>query len=350
MRHYLHIAALSLSMAASTLAAAENVETGLAPLSVTDARTDRPLDGFVWYPTAQTEGAEIHHGNAVWKGISAIADAPPMPGQRPLVVLSHGMYGNAMNQSWLADGLVDAGFIVAAIHHPGTSTWMRDADQARMLWDRPRDISRLIDHMLSDPDLSAQVDADRIYMAGHSLGGFTAVALAGGRFDAAGYRAKCSSAVGELVCGVFERWNVAQTPQDVAQMEQDLSDPRIRGFAVFDLGGTQSFSESSLAAIDTPMLVFGAPLATSGLDLDLESRTLVRHLPAQTTRYLESETLSHFDFLGVCNPGAEAILAEEEPGDEIICQQGGAAREAHQAMILREVLASFGGGEAGLAN
>ena len=342
MKHILHSAALGFCIAASTvIAEGQHIETGLAPITVADDRADRPLDGFVWYPTAQLDGAETHHGNSVWKGITAVADAEPLSGKRPLVVLSHGMYGNAMNQSWLADGLVDAGFIVAAISHPGTSTWKRDPDHARMLWERPRDISRLIDHMLNDPALAAQVDADRIFMAGHSLGGFTAVALAGGRFDAAAYRAKCDSNVGELVCGIFDRWNVAQTPQDIAKMEQDLSDPRIKGFAVFDLGGTQSFSDASLRAIDRPMLVFGAPRQISGLDLDLESRALVAALPEQKARYLEPESLSHFDFLGLCNPGSVEILKQEEPGDEIICIEGGEERIADHAAILEAVIDSF---------
>lgn len=342
MRHLLHSAALGFCIAASSLLAAET-QTAIEPLTVKDARADRPLTGFVWYPTADTAGAEMHHGNVVWKGITAIEEGAPMSGKRPLVVLSHGMYGNAMNQSWLADGLVQAGFIVAAINHPGTSTWMRDADHARMLWDRPRDISRVIDHMLADPAIAPLVDETRVFMAGHSLGGFTAVALAGGRFDAAGYRAKCDMQVDELVCGIFDRWQVARIPADVREMEQDLSDPRINAFAVFDLGGTQGFSEQSLADIERPMLVLGAPRDISGLNLDIESRALVAALPKASTTYLEPETLSHFDFLGVCNPRAEAILADEAPGDEIVCQEGGAAREADHAMILRAVVAGFTG-------
>lgn len=327
-------------MAASALAASQ-VETGLASLSVTDARTDRPLEGFVWYPTAQIDGAQAHHNNPVWRGITAIADAEPMAGKRPLVVLSHGMYGNAMNQSWLADGLVDAGFVVAAIHHPGTSTWMRDADHARMLWDRPKDISRLIDHMLSDPKMAAQVDPHRIYMAGHSMGGFTAIALAGGRYDAAAFHEKCDHGIGAMVCDIFDGWDIAKTPADVVKMGQDLSDPRIKAFAVLDLGGTQSFDPASLAAIDRPLLVYGAPQMNSGLELDIESRALVKLTPAATTQYVEPASLSHFDFLGVCTSKGEVILKIEEPEDARICSEGGAAREADHDMILQNVIARF---------
>lgn len=343
MKHILPSVALALSLTASGVMA-EVTQTGLAPLVISDTQTDRPLKGFIWYPTAQKTTAVPHHSNAVWQGITAVADAAPAPGKRPLVVLSHGMYGNAMNQSWLADGLVQAGFVVAAVHHPGTSTWLRDPDQARALWQRPRDVSRVIDHMLHDPVLRAQVDADRIYMAGHSLGGMTAVALAGGRYDPAGFAAFCAAHPGELVCGIFDRWQVGKTAADARAMSQDLKDPRIKAIAVFDLGGTQSFAPASLAGIDTPLLVLGAPRDIAGLDLDVESRALVAALPAQTTTYLEPETLSHFDFLGVCKPGGMAILAEEEPGDEIICAQGGAERMADHAIILKAVLAHFSDG------
>lgn len=340
MNNYFHMATLSLAMAASGVLA-EVPHTGLADLVVADSRADRPLEGFVWYPTAQTSGISRHHGNPVWQGIEAAKDAPISAGQRPLVVLSHGMYGNAMNQSWLADALVAEGYVVAAISHPGTSTWLRDPDQARQLWERPRDVSRVIDHMLSDPELSQIVDPDRIYMAGHSLGGFTAVALAGGRFDATKFKAFCGERTEDIACGVLAGWQVAGTPQDVEKMEADLSDDRIKAFAVFDLGGTQSFSAESLGAVDVPMLVIGAPRDIQGLDLDIESRALVATLPKDSVTYMEPESLSHFDFLGVCTVKGEMILKEEEPADAFICQEGRAERIAEHDMITSAVVASF---------
>ncbi|MFC6587172.1 alpha/beta hydrolase family protein [Sulfitobacter pacificus] len=179
MKNILHIAALTLALTANSVLAQE-VRTGLSDLKISDARRDRPLEGFIWYPTKETARLKAHQSNGVWQGIQAIEDAEPLTGKRPFVVLSHGMYGNARNQNWLADALVQHGFVVAAIHHPGTSSWMRDPDQARQMWDRPGDISRVIDHVLTDPTISTHIDPERIYMAGHSLGGMTAVALAGG--------------------------------------------------------------------------------------------------------------------------------------------------------------------------
>lgn len=340
MKNLFHITVLSFSLCAG-IAHADVHQTGLAELIVSDSRTDRPLSGFVWYPTGQTGAAEIVHTNAVWQGIEVIKDAAPQAGKHPFVVLSHGMYGNAMNQTWLADALVDEGYVVAAISHPGTSTWLRDADHARALWDRPDDISRVIDHALSDPALSAQIDPDRIYMAGHSLGGFTAVALAGGRFDPEAFDAFCASDAADIGCKALAKWKVAQSAEDRSEMAQDLSDPRIRAFAVYDLGGTQTFSATSLATIERPMLVMGAPVDIAGMNLDTESRALSVLLPPAQVTYMEPASLSHFDFMGICKPAGFEILQAEEPGDEIICRDGGAARVQDHGMIVEATVAQF---------
>lgn len=341
MKNMIYISAICLGLGASA-ALADAPQTGLAALELRDARSDRPLEGFVWYPAAPGQGpAEIAHGNPVWQGIEVIMNAEAQPGPHPFVVLSHGMYGNAMNQTWLADALVEQGFVVAAVSHPGTSTWARDPDHARALWDRPGDISRVIDHALGDPALAGLIDPDRIYMAGHSLGGFTALALAGGRFDAARFDRYCASDAADIGCRALQGWGVAQTDADRAAMQADLSDPRIRAFALFDLGGTQAFDPASLSAIDRPMLVIGAPEDIAGMNLEMESRALAAALPAGQLTYLEPDGLSHFDFMGLCSDQAVAILQEDSPGDEIICRDGGAARAAAHAMIAKTVVAHF---------
>lgn len=327
---------LSVCLAALAFAAdAQTYEPAMTAIELTER--DRTLSGFIWYPTNDTEPAALDFESEVWVGTSVVKDAEPAQGPFPLVVLSHGMFGNAFNQAWLAGALAQRGYVVVAIDHPGTSTWSREPDLSRQLWERPRDISRIIDHALTTPSLTDLVDRDRIYMAGHSLGGFTAIALAGARYDAARLQRFCDATPGELVCRILTSWEIAQTPEDRTRMEADLSDPRIKAFAVFDLGGTQSFSEKSIAALTRPMLVFGAQVMNSGLTLDIESRALVAAAPANVTQYIEPENLSHFDFLGVCKPGGLELLAREEPGDEIICENGSAARTAKHDMIINHV-------------
>ena len=336
-------ALLALALSA-TSGAADDFQTGMMELNIQDAReSGRHLNGFLWYPTDDTSAATQAHGNAVWEGISVIPDAPVAMGQKPLLLLSHGMFGNARNQAWLAEAMVEEGYLVAAIDHPGTSTFQRNPDHRRELWERPLDISRTIDYLLESDQFAQMVDPDRIFMGGHSLGGFTAVALAGGVFDPARVDADCAQNPDELVCGIFTSWEVAKTPQDRVAMAQDLSDPRISGFAVFDLGGTQTFAPESLSSIDVPMFVIGAPLDIQGLDLDRESRALVASLRSANVQYSEPETVSHFDFLGVCTERALEILKEEEPEDVFICQDGIEVRRAEHDQIAQDVAAFFAG-------
>ena len=328
--------------AAYTVSAqAQNYQPAMTNLEIVDPDGHRDLEGYLWYPTDATGPLTHDFESKIWVGTRVVKEAEPATGRFPFVVLSHGMFGNALNQAWLAGALAKQGYVVAAINHPGTSTWSRAPDQRRQLWERPKDISRLIDYASTSPQLSRLVDPDRIFMAGHSLGGFTAVALAGGRYDALKLKLFCDGVPGELACGILTRWKIAQTPADRAEMEANLSDPRIKAFAVFDLGGTQSFSVSSLAAINRPMLIFGAPIMNSGLTLDIESRALVKVLPPDLTMYIEPEMLSHFDFLGQCKAGGLELLAKEEPGDEIICVNGGKQRAAKHQMIRKAVIKFF---------
>ena len=333
---------LAMTFAAQTSVAQPlTSQSGMAALEISGGEHSQNLEGFIWYPTQATGPVTLDFDSAVWVGSPVVRDAPPAKGVFPLIVVSHGMYGNAWNQAWFANALARQGYVVAAISHPGTSTWSRDPDQTRQLWERPRDISRVIDFVTASPEFADIIDPERIFMAGHSLGGFTAVALAGARYDADAFASFCDATPGDMVCDILNGWNIAKTDADRAQMEADLSDPRIKAFAVFDLGGVQSFSRNSFATITTPMLVFGAPVMNSGLTLDIESRALIEALTPGIARYIEPETLSHFDFLGQCKPGGYEILAKEEPGDERICDNAMELRAAKHQMIIEEVAAFF---------
>lgn len=317
--------------------------TGRTEMSIKDPTGDRHLEGYIWYPTQDLNTAEWAHGNseAVWEPIKVHPDSAPLDGHFPLVVLSHGLFGTAHNQAWLAESLVKHGFIVAAIHHPGTSHFFRDPIHRKKLWQRAEDISRVIDYVTTEYKFANLINQDQIFMAGHSLGGFTAMLLAGARYDSDVFQQFCIQDPNELVCSLFSTWNIAQTESDRISMEQDWSDNRIRAFAIFDLGGTQSLSRESLAAIEQPLLIFGAPVGEMKLNLDIESRYLVDHLSPETTIYIEPERLGHFDFLAVCTEQALELLREVEPDDLYVCENGREPRQQIHQFITEHLLVFF---------
>ncbi|MET1415132.1 alpha/beta fold hydrolase [Roseibium sp. HPY-6] len=310
---------------------------GVADITVKDKRSDRPLSGDIWFPSTTPDRHVRADKSKVWQMAPADRDAVMAEGQFPLLVVSHGMYGNTFNQAWLASELARRGYIVAMINHPGTSTFLRDPSQARELWDRPVDVSRLISHLLQDDTYGPRIDRSRIFAAGHSLGGFTVMFLAGAEFDNARYQNVCGSEPTLVVCEVLRGWSVAETEADRVEMAASRKDERIRKVISLDLGGTPVFSRKSLQQIETPILVLGSGRADM-LDQDVESRALAAALPADSVTHLELEGAGHFDFMGVCKPDGFDILKEHEPGDEIVCIKGNAERVAQHDRILTEIL------------
>jgi predicted dienelactone hydrolase len=89
-----------------------------------------------------------------------------------------------MDLSWLCAGLASRGFIVAAVTHPGDNALEPPTVAGTTLfWMRADDLSRTIDGVLADPRFGPHVDRERIGAAGFSLGGYTALVLAGLRSD-----------------------------------------------------------------------------------------------------------------------------------------------------------------------
>jgi predicted dienelactone hydrolase len=81
----------------------------------------------IWYPA--DPGAEQkprlfgRPGNPLFDGGRAAADASlaPTPAKFPLIVLSHGTCGSGGELAWLGTALARAGFVAAAVNHPGNN-------------------------------------------------------------------------------------------------------------------------------------------------------------------------------------------------------------------------------------
>jgi predicted dienelactone hydrolase len=295
----------------------------------------RALDIALWYPTPVDRPQTVQHDNAAFGGFPVVADAPPALGRHPLAVLSHGFGGNWNNQAWLAVELVRQGYVVAAPNHPGTTS--RDMNMAvgRELWQRPRDLSRMIDWLTGDPAWAPLLSPDRVAVIGHSLGGWTAIEIAGGRLDAARTTADCAEQAALASCKVYQQLGAGQDPASRAALSRDLRDARVKAVVSLDLGLARSFDPASLTAIDAKVLVVAAGTDTAGIPASLESRYMADQLPAASTRYVEIADAAHFSFMPVCKPGARALIEEETPGDGIVCDDGGGRDRAaiHQQVV-----------------
>ncbi|MGO9570553.1 MAG: alpha/beta hydrolase family protein [Desulfomonilaceae bacterium] len=114
--------------------------------------------------------------------------------KHPVIIFSHGFHGCATQSRFLMEAFASAGYLIFAPNHRdatchgGKAKWMDRPEvpfrKARM-WnetsfrDRAEDIRRLIEAIRTDDRFRERVDWTRCGLAGHSLGGYTVLGLAG---------------------------------------------------------------------------------------------------------------------------------------------------------------------------
>ncbi|MEP2639422.1 alpha/beta fold hydrolase [Roseobacter sp.] len=329
--------AVGLSLGFSIPADAADFAPAVAEFDAAHPDDTRTLAGHVWYPTVTDDAERLLRGSAVWRDITGHINARIAPGVFPVVLISHGMYGNSLNQAWLAKRLAAEGVISILPNHPGTTSFDRDPDQALQLWLRATDLSVSLNQALTDPRFADHIDPTRVAAAGHSLGGYTVMAAAGARHDVAHFNASCADTPDRPDCAALAMWKVGHDAADLDALQSNRSDRRIGAVIALDLGATQAFDPVSLDQIALPVLVLGAGRQDM-LDQSIESRALAAGLPAQSVTHVELEDAGHFDFMGLCVPAGFDILKREEPGDEIVCVKGQDARQVQHDRIFGLVM------------
>lgn len=155
-----------------------NVSCGCRLLDVNDAIQGAIIPMALLYPARGAERSE-HFGPYP---LDVAKDAPPAAGTWPLVVISHGNSGTPWAYRQMAKHLVLAGFVVALPAHTGNTRLDNTlAGTAANLANRPRHIVLCIDAVLADPVLKAHIADSGVAVIGHSIGGYTALAVAGGQ-------------------------------------------------------------------------------------------------------------------------------------------------------------------------
>lgn len=296
-------------------------EVGFRQLQLNKA-SERVLDVALWYPTGDRGNPEPVGENVAFAGTPALRDAKPTTRQHPLLLLSHGYGGNWRNLNWLAHDMAAQGYIVAAVDHPGTTTRNKTTRAAQQLWERPRDLVAMLNFLTDAPHIAGPVDPERIAAAGHSLGGWTVMELAGAQFSAARFLDDCKT---HQALGACKLSHVLGTdmPDAAEKLAASQRDPRIKAVVSLDLGLARGFTPESLANVSVPVMVMGAQADSDDVPARLESGYLFASLPADSRQFVSVTGATHFSFMQMCRPGAEALIEAQDPGEGIVCRDGG---------------------------
>ncbi len=158
---------------------------------VVDAsREDRTLNVEVWYPAgadAAPTPYELIPGVSFEADLSTLDSAPSGDGPFPVVVFSHGSGGLRQQSASIVETIASHGFVVVAPDHAGNTAIDRllGTETRREVTARNRvlDVGVLIDEIEAGRLADGLADVEHLAVMGHSFGGFTALAAAGGYED-----------------------------------------------------------------------------------------------------------------------------------------------------------------------
>ena len=254
---------------------------GRSTQQVTDPqRPERTLTVEVWYPAAsaaEPTSYELIPGVAFDSDLSTVDAQPSDEAPFPVVVFSHGSGGLRQQSATIVETVASHGFVVVAADHAGNTAIDRllgtETEFGVSARNRVLDVGLLLDELEAGRLAGGLADTEQIGVMGHSFGGFTALAVAGGYEDIA-------------------------------------ADPRVD--AIVPLAPASSrLTDEALTSIGIPMLIVtGSDDATTPVE-DQSTRPL--ELASGPATFVEIEGGSHEVVTNIC----DILAAVSAPGAEV---------------------------------
>ncbi|WJI28707.1 alpha/beta hydrolase [Thermosynechococcus sp. B3] len=184
----------------------------------------------------------------------------------PLIVISHGLASDRTTFAYLAEHLASYGLAVLAVTHPGSdasrvSSFLSgtplDYENLPKDWaQRPLDLKLGVDAVaaLVQKNPALKIDTNNVGLFGHSMGGFTVLAAAGGTVDWNAVKQRCLAAARDLFI-----FNISVPLQcrslGLADGPSTLADPRVKSVIAVNPVSSILIGERGMANIKVPTLI-----------------------------------------------------------------------------------------------
>ena len=210
---------------------------GCCEITIVDERKDLTFPMLAMYPT-YIPSKPVTFGPY---SLDVSIDAPVEDGSFPLVMISHGSGGSNLAYRTLGMHLAKNGFVVCLPEHPFNNRNNNALEGSiENMIDRPRHISLAINNILSNDRFKKFLQMDNVAVIGHSMGGYTALALTGG------------------IPHTKHQINYEPTCKIHSQQIDVVSDSRIKAVVLFAPAAGWFMSDGALRNVHIPVLMFTA--------------------------------------------------------------------------------------------
>lgn len=182
----------------------------------------------------------------------------------PVIVVSNGLGAKRDRFQALANHLTSYGFAVVIPGHVGSDR-QRQKDFVRGLYkenfdateyiDRPLDISYVLDELAKRNQRQFQnaLNLTEVGIFGYSIGGTTALSLAGAEIDFLQLKRDCSQKLNLLNISILYQCRALDIPRK-QKLRKSLKDERIKAAFMFVPFGKSMFSQQSLKKVSIPVM------------------------------------------------------------------------------------------------
>ncbi|QNP28686.1 alpha/beta hydrolase [Cylindrospermopsis curvispora] len=182
--------------------------------------------------------------------------------EKPLIVFSHSSSLVGTDLQYLAQHLASYGYTVAALQSPSSNFFGNKSKvglNPQEFLALPQDVSFVLDELAKlnqnpNNSLRGKLATNKVMVVGYSLGGTTALALAGGELQIASLKSTCEKNTGKLSDVQSFMCLARQLPENNYQ----LQDQRVKQIVALKPASSLLFGETGLTKIKVPTLVFTA--------------------------------------------------------------------------------------------
>jgi predicted dienelactone hydrolase len=183
-------------------------------------------------------------------------------GKIPVVVFSHGLASRPEDYAQGIEHLASYGYVVAAPQHPGSDyEWAqgllegyhKDVFDVKDFINRPKDISYVIDELQrrNQAEFEGKLDLENVGVAGHSFGGYTALAVGGAQIDFEYLQQECDRLYGGLNTALLLQCRALELPRQA----YNFRDSRVKAVLAANPVNRGIFGRQGISKIAIPVLL-----------------------------------------------------------------------------------------------